>query len=109
MSNEDQHIPFAACIRRRPRWPLAAAHIRALTGPPTSTVVRKRILLSSLHGFKDIIGLLDEQRPELKDRLNREAPPTYPFDRAPIDFARIEEVLSFKKDLDWDLTKLDSN
>ncbi|KAF5372662.1 hypothetical protein D9615_009868 [Tricholomella constricta] len=78
----------------------AKAHILGLNSPPTSAVGRKRVVFCSPHGydFTEILQLLAEKRPELKDRLNKEPPPKFTFDRAPIDFARIEQVVGIKKE-----------
>ncbi|KAF5372658.1 hypothetical protein D9615_009866 [Tricholomella constricta] len=78
----------------------AKAHILGLNSPPTSAVGRKRVVFCSPHGydFTEILQLLAEKRPELKDRLNKEPPPKFTFDRAPIDFARIEQLVGIKKE-----------
>ncbi|KAG6811439.1 hypothetical protein H0H92_007354 [Tricholoma furcatifolium] len=79
---------------------IAHAHVLALTSPPTSAVGRKRILIASPHGFhpKAVLEMLAESRPELQSRLTKNTSPEYPFDRTPIDFGRVEEVLGMSKD-----------
>ncbi|KAG6832863.1 hypothetical protein H0H87_012795 [Tephrocybe sp. NHM501043] len=79
---------------------IARAHILALSAPPTSTVGRKRILIASPHGFdpKATLELIADRRPELKARLAKKISYDFPFDRVPIDFKRIEEVLGMTKD-----------
>ncbi|KAG6852694.1 hypothetical protein C0991_009840 [Blastosporella zonata] len=79
---------------------IAHAHVLALTSPPTSAVGRKRILIASPHHFhpKATIELIAESRPELKARLTKKTPPEYAYDRIPVDFKRIEEVLGMSKD-----------
>lgn len=78
---------------------VAKAHVLALSSPPTSSVGRKRILFTSPHGFdfKDIVDLIAEKRPELKERLITAPPPTLSYNKVPIDFDRIQEVLSLGK------------
>ncbi|KAG6918284.1 hypothetical protein DXG01_015376 [Tephrocybe rancida] len=79
---------------------IARAHILALTSPPASAVGRKRIIIGSPHGFdpKATVDFLAESRPELKGRLTKKTPPPYRFDRIPVDFKRVEEVLGMSKD-----------
>ncbi|KAG6806620.1 hypothetical protein H0H93_002690, partial [Arthromyces matolae] len=79
---------------------IAHAHVLALSSPLTSSVGRKRILIGSPHGFnsKAVIELIKDSRPELQDRLTRQTPPSYPYERLPIDFKRVEEVLGMTKD-----------
>jgi nucleoside-diphosphate-sugar epimerase len=78
---------------------VAKAHILALTSPPTSVVGRKRILFASPYGFdyKETIKTIADKRPELKGRLTEVEVPKFPYDKLPIDFARIEEVLGLGK------------
>ncbi|KAJ7463039.1 hypothetical protein FB451DRAFT_1095248 [Mycena latifolia] len=77
---------------------VAQAHVRALTGRPTAEVGRKRIVLSSPHGwsFKQTVDYIAAQRPALKDRLITAAPVPQPFDVLPMDFGRVEQVLGMK-------------
>ncbi|KAG9219963.1 hypothetical protein CCMSSC00406_0006876 [Pleurotus cornucopiae] len=77
----------------------AKAHVLALKAPPSSLVGRKRIFIASPHGlnFATITHFIAEKRPALKDRLTQTTPPTMMRDRAPVDFARIEQVLGLKK------------
>ena len=79
---------------------VAKALVAAINSPPTSQVGRKRILYASPHGIKwgDILELIRQKRPELKDRLITSAPPEFPYDRAPVNFERIEQVLGIKKE-----------
>ncbi|KAG6872640.1 hypothetical protein C0995_008071 [Termitomyces sp. Mi166 len=79
---------------------IAHAHVLALTSPPTSAVGRKRILIASPHGFgpKATLDLIAESRPELKERLTKNNPPSYSHNRTPVDFQRVEEVLGMSKD-----------
>ncbi|KAG5638425.1 hypothetical protein H0H81_012756 [Sphagnurus paluster] len=79
---------------------VAKAHVLALTGPPSFSVGPKRVVISSPHGcvFKEIINLIREKRPTLEQRINKDTPPTFSIDRLAVDFARIEEVLGFKKE-----------
>ena len=91
----------------------ARAHVLALTAPPTSTVGRKRILISSPYAsdFQQSPALIAAQRPDLKDRLIDAAKaPQYPFTQIPIDFGRVEEVLGMKKEdfIKWDDTILET-
>ncbi|KAJ7753635.1 hypothetical protein DFH07DRAFT_904109 [Mycena maculata] len=77
---------------------VAKAHVRALTSPPTAEVGRKRIILSSPHGwpFQEIVNFIAAQRPALKSRLITATPPVFPADALPADFARVERVLGIK-------------
>jgi len=79
---------------------VAKAHVLALHAPATSAVGRKRIIFSSPHGFepKSALQYLVEKRPALKERLITAPAPDFGYDRLPIDFGRIEEVLSFRKE-----------
>ncbi|KAG5637664.1 hypothetical protein H0H81_003685 [Sphagnurus paluster] len=79
---------------------IAKAHVLALNAPLTSEVGRKRILITSPHGF-DMAGtlaLIAESRPQLMERLTKGTPPSFGYDRTPIDFKRVEEVLGMTKD-----------
>ncbi|KAG5645149.1 hypothetical protein DXG03_006772 [Asterophora parasitica] len=78
----------------------AKAHITSLDSPPTSVIGRKRVVFASPHGydFQEILDLIAEKRPELKDRLNKNPPPKFTFDRTPVDFARIEQITGIKKE-----------
>ncbi|KAJ3781907.1 hypothetical protein GGU10DRAFT_365238 [Lentinula aff. detonsa] len=77
---------------------VAKAHIGALTSPPPSTAGRKRIHISSPHDtvFADIIKVLNEKRPELKDRLTKTTPPEFPFKKLAYDSKRVEEICGLK-------------
>lgn len=79
---------------------VAAAHVLALTSPPTTEVGRKRIILSSPYdlNYTWLINLIAEKRPVLKDRLTRVPAPVFPSDKNDIDFKRIEDVLGFRKE-----------
>jgi nucleoside-diphosphate-sugar epimerase len=79
---------------------VAKAHVLALTSPPTSAVGRKRIPFASPHGFDfgAVVSLIAEKRPELKARLIKATAPTLPYDRTPVDFDRIHQVLGIDKD-----------
>lgn len=79
---------------------VAKAHVLALRSPPTSVVGRKRLLMAAPGAldFNSIVRLIAEKRPELKSRLiDPDRAPQWPYDRTPVDFERLEEVLSFKK------------
>ncbi|KAJ7110629.1 hypothetical protein C8R44DRAFT_934354 [Mycena epipterygia] len=73
----------------------AAAHVRALSAPPTAEVGRKRLLLSSPHGwpFTKTIEFIAAQRPALAGRLITAVGETKPVNALPMDFARLEQVL----------------
>ncbi|THU94190.1 NAD(P)-binding protein [Dendrothele bispora CBS 962.96] len=77
---------------------LAKAHVNAIDAPPSSTIGRKRVLFSSPHelDYKDVVKMLAEKRPQLKDRLNKGEPPSSPMKKLPCDFKRIEEVTGFR-------------
>lgn len=77
----------------------AKAHVLALTSPPTSAVERKRILFASPHGFDygAVVALIAEKRPDLKSRLIGATPPALAYNRIPIDFSRIHQVLGMDK------------
>ncbi|KAJ7183861.1 hypothetical protein C8R46DRAFT_1173029 [Mycena filopes] len=77
---------------------VAAAHVAALRAPPTASVGRKRLLISSPHGqpFADTVAFIATQRPALKERLITIAPAAQPIDKLPLDFARLESVLGMK-------------
>ncbi|KAG5638422.1 hypothetical protein H0H81_012753 [Sphagnurus paluster] len=92
--------PYPPCPSYTDIRDCAKAHILALNSPPTAVVGRKRLVISSPHAydFKGVLELIAEKRPELKDRLNKEAPPTFTFDRLLVDFKRIEEVVGIKKE-----------
>ncbi|KAJ7101480.1 hypothetical protein B0H15DRAFT_412700 [Mycena belliarum] len=77
---------------------VAQAHLRALKGRPTAEVGRKRIIISSPHGwpFHQTVNFIAAQRPALKDRLITAKPVPQPFDVLPMDFGRVEEVLGMK-------------
>ncbi|KAF7310192.1 Epimerase domain-containing protein [Mycena indigotica] len=75
----------------------AAAHVAALSSPPTAQVGRKRIIVSSPTGWpvRKIAEFLAEQRPEVKDRLLEAMAPSQ-SDVLPVDWKRVEEVLGLK-------------
>ncbi|KAF4566322.1 NAD(P)-binding domain superfamily protein [Pleurotus pulmonarius] len=77
----------------------AKAHVLALKALPSSVVGRKRLFIASPHGldFATLTRFIAEKRPSLKDRLTETTPPTTMRDRAPVDFARIEQVLGLKR------------
>ncbi|KAG5637659.1 hypothetical protein H0H81_003680 [Sphagnurus paluster] len=77
---------------------VARGHVLALTSSPASVLGRKRIIASP-HGLDmaGTVALIAERRPELRDRLTKETPPTFPYDRAPVDFDRVEQVLGMVK------------
>ncbi|KAF8647119.1 hypothetical protein AX16_006951 [Volvariella volvacea WC 439] len=79
---------------------VARAHVAALDAPPTSEAGRKRILFSSPLNFtyEDVLNLIKDKRPELKDRIIAKAAPTFPFKRAPINYSRIEQLTGMKED-----------
>lgn len=79
---------------------IAKAHVLALNAPLTSEVGRKRILIASPHGFDmaATLALIAESRPQLMERLTKGTPPSFGYDRTPIDFKRVEEVLGMTKD-----------
>ncbi|KAJ7573658.1 hypothetical protein C8J56DRAFT_981825 [Mycena floridula] len=79
---------------------IAKAHVLSLESPPTSLVGRKRLVISSPHGitWEWALQYIEEMRPELKDRLNKNQPPPGTPDRLPTDFNRIEEVIGMKKE-----------
>ncbi|KAJ7641892.1 hypothetical protein FB45DRAFT_901283 [Roridomyces roridus] len=79
---------------------VAAAHIGALSSPPTTQVGRKRIILSSPTGWplKKTLDFIGEQRPALKGRLTKEPlPAPHPSDVLPFDLKRVEEVVGMEK------------
>ncbi|KAJ7101330.1 hypothetical protein B0H15DRAFT_927160 [Mycena belliarum] len=78
---------------------VARAHIGALSSPPTAEVGRKRMILSSPHGWQaeQLVAYIAEQRPELKSRLiTAPAPGPSPLIALPMDFGRVEKVLGMK-------------
>ncbi|KAF7310188.1 Epimerase domain-containing protein [Mycena indigotica] len=77
---------------------VAAAHVAALSSPPTSKVGRKRVILSSPHGASvpQLLQLLAEKRPALKGRLTGVLTKTE-LDVLPLDWARVDAVLGLKK------------
>ncbi|KAJ3710859.1 hypothetical protein C8R42DRAFT_690473 [Lentinula raphanica] len=79
---------------------VAKAHIGALSSPPASSVSggRKRIHISSPHDtvFADIIKVINEKRPELKDRLTKTTPPEFPFKKLAYDGKKVEVVCGLK-------------
>ncbi|KAF4585027.1 hypothetical protein EYR40_001860 [Pleurotus pulmonarius] len=77
----------------------AKAHVLALKALPSSVVGRKRLFIASPHGldFATLTRFIAEKRPSLKDRLTETTPPTTMRDRAPVNFARIEQVLGLKR------------
>ncbi|KAJ3477367.1 hypothetical protein NLI96_g10511 [Meripilus lineatus] len=68
--------------------------VNALTAPPTSEVGKKRIVLSGewISG-KDVVELLSQVRPELKDRLSKAAFDSAPAPISPVDNTRAQEIL----------------
>ncbi|KIK69244.1 hypothetical protein GYMLUDRAFT_53698 [Collybiopsis luxurians FD-317 M1] len=75
---------------------IAKAHILAIDSQPTSKVGRKRLILSSPHDcdYVEIIKLLKEKRPELKDRLITSEPNLqFPGKRLNYDQNRLQEVI----------------
>lgn len=78
---------------------VARAHVLALNAPPAAAVGRKRILFASPHGFDygAAVARIAEERPELRERLIRASAPALPYDRAPVDFERVEQVLGMRK------------
>lgn len=91
---------------------VAKAHVLALKAPSLTEVGRKRILFASPHGFnfKATVDLIAEKRPQLKDRLTKAKVPDHPYDKTPVDFSRIEEVIGMKKGdfADFENTILDT-
>jgi len=77
---------------------LARAHVNALIAPPTSNIERKRVVFSSPHelDFKEVIGMLEKARPELRRKLNQREPPQLEMKKLPCDFKRIEEVVELR-------------
>ncbi|KAK7058141.1 epimerase domain-containing protein [Favolaschia claudopus] len=78
---------------------VAKAHLAALKSPPASRVGRKRVVLSSPHGWahQKVVDFIKEKRPQLQDRMIEAEPADFPWDVLPMDFARVEEVLGMKK------------
>ncbi|KAF8647170.1 hypothetical protein AX16_007000 [Volvariella volvacea WC 439] len=76
----------------------AKAHVALLEAPPTSEVGRKRILFCSPHGFSydTVLDLIREKRTGLKNRLITKPVATFPHDRVPISFSRIEQVIGMR-------------
>jgi hypothetical protein len=77
---------------------VAQAHVRALTGRPTSEVGRKRLVLSSPHGwpFQQTIDFIAAHRRALKNRLITAPRVPQLFDVLPMDFGRVETVLGMQ-------------
>ncbi|KAJ7501147.1 hypothetical protein B0H11DRAFT_2375317 [Mycena galericulata] len=77
---------------------VAQAHVRALNSPPTAEVGRKRLIISSPHGwpFQRTLDFIAAQRPALKGRLITATPAEKLFDVLPVDFGRLEQVLGMK-------------
>ncbi|KAJ7127877.1 hypothetical protein C8R44DRAFT_778943 [Mycena epipterygia] len=77
---------------------VAQAHVRALNSRPTAEVGRKRIVLSSPHGwpFQKTVDFIAAKRPALKGRLITATPEVQSFDVLPMDFGRVEQVLGMK-------------
>lgn len=78
---------------------IAAIHVGALDSPPESETGRKRLIISSPHGFQyaDAIPYIASVRPELGDRLADPAKATvFPKDVIPTDLERVELVTGFK-------------
>ncbi len=75
---------------------VARATVLALKAPPTSEVGRKRFLMSGEEWLnaKDVVDYIAEVRPELKDRLSREAQaaPSGSMKNL-MDNSRVKEVL----------------
>lgn len=81
---------------------VAKAHVLALTSPPSTDpgIGRKRLIMSSLDVFDNgaVVDLIRQARPELKDRLTKVAPPSGLLVSMPYDVARLEQVISMKKE-----------
>jgi nucleoside-diphosphate-sugar epimerase len=87
---------------------VARAHVLVLKLPPSSTP-KRFILSTSMFTLTDVVALLAEKRPELKERLpvitGRE-PPLGPF--AKVDASKTESVLGMKNYVKWQDTVLDT-
>ena len=87
---------------------VARAHVLALKLPPSSTP-KRFILSTSTFTLTDVVALLAEKRPELKERLpvvtGRE-PPLGPF--AKVDASKTESVLGMRNYVKWQDTVLDT-
>ena len=87
---------------------VARAHVLALKLPP-STTPKRFILSTSTFTLTDVVALLAEKRPELKERLpviTGKEPPLGPF--AKVDASKTESVLGMKNYIKWQDTVLNT-
>ncbi|KAJ7090967.1 hypothetical protein C8R43DRAFT_1142054 [Mycena crocata] len=77
---------------------IAKVHILALKGLPTAEVGRKRLLLSSPHGWSHYktVEFIKTQRPALQERLITTTPVDLPCNVLRMDLGRLEKVLGMR-------------
>ncbi|CAL1696095.1 unnamed protein product [Somion occarium] len=81
---------------------VAKAIVIGLGAPPTAKVGRKRILITGeWFSAKDAVEYIARVRPELKDRLSKEALTAGPAPPTPIDNKRATEALGITEFTSW--------
>jgi nucleoside-diphosphate-sugar epimerase len=79
---------------------IAKAHVLALNGKSLDPSRKKRLPINSPHAinYDDVLRLIADKRPELKERVLQGAAPHYtgPQSTPPLDLQRVEDVLGLK-------------